>query len=419
MSVDIKPFLEYLKKEKHIEKEVACELITEAIKSSVEKSILAGQEIDVVADPQKGKLEAFVVLHVTDAISNPNREIHIQNAQKIDSSAVVGGIVRKPIEVAELGRIAAKTTQQLLNQRFRKIEKDQVFEQYKDKVGDIVTGTVRRTERGNVVIELGTAEAVLTHKEKSHGEEFRTGDRIRCLLLDIREDPQRGREFVLSRAHPNFVRRLLELEVAEIADKTVTIEAMARDAGYRTKIAVNSRDPKVDPVGACVGARGARVRNIVKELGGEKIDIIRWHPEPLKLLEEAIKPAKPRNVRVNERERSIAFEVEEDDMRIAIGSKGRNARLTSKLMGWGLNISKAIHSEQSFEAKAGEIAVRLAEQLGVAPEIIAKFVELGISGLDAFEGTTVENFTESGIPAGEAELVLAAVAKVRLSQSQS
>jgi N utilization substance protein A len=413
MSVDIKPYLQYLEKEKHIPKKEACELIAEAIKSSVEKSVLSGQEIDVIADPEKGKLEAYVVMVVADAISDSNREIHLVNAKAIDPNAVVGSIIRKPINVSDLGRIAAKTTQQLLNQRFRKIEKDQVFQEYKNKVGDIVTGTVRRTERGNVVIELGTAEAVLTHKEKSHGEEFRTGDRIRCLLLEIRDDPQRGREFVLSRAHPNFVRRLLELEVAEIADKTVTIAAMARDPGYRTKVAVDSRDPKVDPVGACVGARGARVRNIVKELGGEKIDIIRWHPEPLKLLEEAIRPAKPRNVRVNERDRSIAFEVEEDDMRIAIGSKGRNARLTSKLMGWNLNIAKAIHSEQSFEAKAGEIAVRLSEQLGVAPEIIAKFVGLGISGLDAFEGATVENFTESGIPVEEVELVLSAVAKAR------
>jgi N utilization substance protein A len=374
---------------------------------------MSGQNVDISADPVSGKLEAYVIYKVTDAVSDPLQEMNPISAVAFRSDAKVGEEIRKPINVADLGRIAAKTTQQLLNQRFRKIEKDQVFQEYKDKVGDIVTGIVRRTERGNVIIELGTAEAVLTHKERCHGDEFRTGDRIRCLLLEIRDDPQRGREFVLSRANPQFVRRLLELEVAEIADKTVTIAAMARDPGYRTKIAVDSRDPKVDPVGACVGARGARVRNIVKELGGEKIDIIRYHPEPLKLLEEAIRPARPRNVRIDERTRSIFFEVDEDDMRIAIGSKGRNARLTSKLMGWGLNISKSTHSEQSFEAKAGDVAVRLAEQLGVSPELIAKFVGLGISGPEAFEGTTVEDFKESGIPTEEVEAVLAAVAKTR------
>jgi N utilization substance protein A len=190
---------------------------------------------------------------------------------------------------------------------------------------------------------------------------------------------------------------------------------MARDPGYRTKIAVDSRDPKVDPVGACVGARGARVRNIVKELGGEKIDIIRYHAEPLKLLEEAIRPAKPRNVRIDERTRSIHFEVDEDDMRIAIGSKGRNARLTSKLMGWGLNIQKATHAAESFEAKAGDAAVRIAEQLGLPAELIAKFVGLGISSVEALEGATVEDFKESGIPTEEVEAVLAAYAKGRRS----
>ncbi|NBV54033.1 MAG: transcription termination/antitermination protein NusA, partial [Verrucomicrobia bacterium] len=201
MSVDIKPFLQYLEKEKNIKKEEACALIVEAIKSSVEKSVMAGQNVEINADPVSGKLDAFVVLRVTDSVSDPLQEINPVAASLIEADVKVGQEVRKPINVADLGRIAAKTTQQLLNQRFRKIEKDQVFLEYKDKVGDIVTGTVRRTERGNVVIELGTAEAVLTHKERCHGDEFRTGDRIRCLLLEIREDPQRGREFVLSRAN--------------------------------------------------------------------------------------------------------------------------------------------------------------------------------------------------------------------------
>lgn len=413
MSVDIKPYLQYLEKEKNIPKEDACALIVEAIKSSVEKSVMSGQNVEVTADPISGKLDAYVLLRVTDAVSDPLQEINPVAALLLDEDALIGKVVRKPINVADLGRIAAKTTQQLLNQRFRKIEKDQVFQEYKDKIGDIVTGTVRRTERGNVVIELGTAEAVLTRAERCAGEEFRTGDRIRCLLKDIREDPQRGREFVLSRSDSKFVQRLLHLEVAEIADGTVKIAAMARDPGYRTKIAVDSSDPKVDPVGACVGARGARVRNIVKELGGEKIDIIRYHAEPLKLLEEAIRPAKPRNVRIDERSRSIHFEVDEDDMRIAIGSKGRNARLTSKLMGWGLNIQKATHAAESFEAKAGDAAVRIAEQLSLPAELIAKFVGLGISSVDALEGATIEDFAQSGIPAEEVEAVLAAYAKAR------
>ncbi len=415
MSVDIKPYLQYLEKEKHIPKSEACEFITEAIKASVEKSNLAGQKIEVVANPDTGKLDAYAVFMVTDAVSDPLREINPVMAITLDVYARVGDEVRRPIDVSELGRIAAKTTQQLLNQKFRKIEKDQVFKEYKDKVGDIVTGVVRRTERGNVIVELSSAEAVLTRAERCQGEEFRTGDRIRCLLKEIREDTQRGREFILSRADPNFVRRLLELEVAEIADKTVKIAAMARDPGYRTKIAVDSTDPKVDPVGACVGARGARVRNIVKELNGEKIDIIRWHAAPLQLLEEAIRPAKPRNVHIDERNKLIHFEVNEDDMRIAIGSKGRNARLTSKLMGWRLDITKSLHVAESVEAQLGDKALRLAAQLQLSPELVAKFIGLGIESVGAFEGVTAEDFAGTDLTPDEIKLVLDAVTKAKAS----
>ncbi|MEY2821892.1 MAG: transcription termination/antitermination protein NusA [Verrucomicrobiota bacterium] len=412
-SVDIKPFLQYLEKEKHIPRQEACDLIQEAIHSSVEKSIMAGHRVEVKADAAAGKLEAWLVYRVTDNVNDPKQQINTILAREIKADAAEGEEIRKPIAVAELGRIAAKTTQQLLNQKLRKIEKDQVFAEYKDKVGDIVTGTVRRTERGNVVIELGTAEAVLTQRERCHGDEFRTGDRIRCLLKEIKDDPQRGREFVLSRSDDNFVRRLLQLEVAEIADGTVEVRKLARDPGYRTKVAVHSKDPKVDPVGACVGARGARVRNIVKELGGEKIDIIRWHDEPLKLLEEAIRPARPRNVRVDESRRIIHFEVEDEDMRIAIGSKGRNARLTGKLMGWGLDISKASHVPESQEQQLGERAQRLSEQLGLPFELVAKFVALGISDLAAVTGATPTDFEGSGISEEDVDTFLAAVAKAK------
>ncbi|MGA0133104.1 MAG: transcription termination factor NusA [Opitutales bacterium] len=410
-SVDIKPFLQYLEKEKRISREEACEMIKEAIRSSVEKSIMAGHNVEVEADPASGKLEAFIQLRVTDSVSNEKTEINTVLAREIKEDAAVGEFIRKPIPVSDLGRIAAKTTQQLINQKLRKIEKDQVFAEYKDKVGDIVTGTVRRTERGNVVIELGSAEAVLTQRERCYGDEFRTGDRIRCLLKEIKDDPQRGREFVLSRSADDFVRRLLQLEVAEIADGTVEVRKLARDAGYRTKVAVHSKDPKVDPVGACVGARGARVRNIVKELGGEKIDIIRWHDEPLKLLEEAIRPARPRNVRVDESRHIIHFEVEDEDMRIAIGSKGRNARLTSKLMGWGLDISKASNAPESQEQQLGERATRMSEQLGLPFELVAKFVALGISDLGAVAGASLADFEGTDITPEEAESFLAAVAK--------
>jgi N utilization substance protein A len=412
MSQDIKPFLQYLEKEKRITRAEACALIVEAIKSSVEKSVMQGHEIEVNADPDSGKLEAFVLLQITDSVADEKREINPSEAMKYSTDARIGDIVRKPISVSELGRIAAKSTQQLINQKFRAIEKEHVYQEYKDKEGDIVTGTVRRVERGNIIVELSTAEAILPYRERSPGEEFRTGDRIRALLLKI-DLTQRGPEFILSRANPSFVRRLLELEVAEIADGTVSIAAMARDPGYRTKIAVDSRDSKVDPVGACVGARGTRVRNIVKELNNEKIDIIRWQAHPLRLLEEAIKPAKPRNVRVDERNRQIHFEVAEDDMRIAIGKGGRNARLTSKLMGWRLDIAKSIHVPDSVDDQLEQRARALAERLELDLSLVGRIVGMGVTDLSVLEGMEASDFTGAGFSPEEAAQVVAAAAKAR------
>jgi transcription termination/antitermination protein NusA len=412
MSQDIKPFLQYLEKEKHISRPDACALITEAIRSSVEKSVMQGHEVEVSADPDTGKLDAWVLFRVTDSVSDEKREVNPSEAAKYDPAARIGDTVRKPISVSELGRIAAKTTQQLINQRFRAIEKEHVYQEYKDKEGDIVTGTVRRVERGNVIVELSSAEAILPYRERSPGEDFRTGDRIRALLLKI-DITQRGPEFILSRANPAFVRRLLELEVAEIADGTVVIAAMARDPGYRTKIAVDSRDGKVDPVGACVGARGNRVRNLVKELNNEKVDIIRWQAEPLKLLEEAIKPAKPRNVHVDERNRQIHFEVAEDDMRIAIGKGGRNARLTSKLMGWRLDIAKLSQVADSPEAKLEAMAQELARQLGLAPETAGRLVGMGITSAEALRDVGEEDLAGAELAPEEVAQVLAAIEKLR------
>ena len=412
MSQDIKPFLQYLEKEKRITRAEACALIVEAIKSSVEKSVMQGHEIEVNADPDSGKLEAFVLLQITDSVADEKREINPSEAMKYSTDARIGDIVRKPISVSELGRIAAKSTQQLINQKFRAIEKEHVYQEYKDKEGDIVTGTVRRVERGNIIVELSTAEAILPYRERSPGEEFRTGDRIRALLLKI-DLTQRGPEFILSRANPSFVRRLLELEVAEIADGTVSIAAMARDPGYRTKIAVDSRDSKVDPVGACVGARGTRVRNIVKELNNEKIDIIRWQADPLRLLEEAIKPAKPRNVHVDERNRQIHFEVAEDDMLIAIGKGGRNARLTSKLMGWRLDIAKSIHVPDSVDDQLEQRARALAERLELDLSLVGRIVGMGVTDLSVLEGMEASDFTGAGFSPEEAAQVVAAAAKAR------
>ena len=241
------------------------------------------------------------------------------------------------------------------------------------------------------------------------GEDYAPGESIRCLLLKI-EQTNRGPDIILSRSNINFVRRLFELEVTEIADGTVSIEAMAREAGYRTKIAVNSSDPKVDPVGACVGARGARVKTIVRELGGEKIDIIRYHSDPIQLLEEALSPAVPKNIKVIEADRRIHFEVAEDDLSIAIGRRGFNAKLTSRLIGWKLDIGKEEKEAVGFDEKVAKALQGINMIPGIEPAIGERLVSIGLISPEAFEGVSVGDLVDAEFSEEEASDVLAKVA---------
>ena len=331
MSSEILSVLEYMEKEKGIGRDDMISAIITAIKNAAAKGVNAGQELKITIDQRNGKMEAWSLHKVVDSVSDPKTEIHLEKARQIQSDIELDDIFEKEMDPAYLGRIAAQTARQAIMQRLRQFEKERIYDDYKDQVGDIVSGIVRRRERGDLCIDLGKAEAIMPSRDQVPGEDYSAGERIRCFLLKI-EASNRGPELILSRATSKFVLRLFELEVTEIADGTVTIDAFAREPGYRTKIAVTSNDPKVDPVGACVGARGARVKTIVRELGGEKIDIVRYFEDPREMVIEALKPAILRDIRMNERDRRITVEVSEDDLAIAIGRKGQNARLTSKLV---------------------------------------------------------------------------------------
>ena len=383
MSHEILSVLEYMEKEKGISRPDMIEAISSAIASAAQKGVGVGQDIRVEINPKTGSLKAWTVLQVVDSVGDDDLEIHVEKARQVNADVQVGETIEKEIDPAYLGRIAAQTARQAIMQRIRQFEKDRIYDDYKDTVGDIVTGIVRRRERGDLVVDLGKAEAILPPRERVPGEDYAPGESIRCLLLKI-EQTNRGPDIILSRSNLNFVRRLFELEVTEIADGTVSIEAMAREPGYRTKIAVNSNDPKVDPVGACVGARGARVKTIVRELGGEKIDIIRYYQDPLQLLEEALKPAVPKNINVNEGDRRIHFEVAEDDLSIAIGRRGFNAKLTSRLLGWKLDIGKEEKEAVGFDEKVAKAVQGLNAISGLDPEVASRLVAIGFASPEVF-----------------------------------
>ena len=407
MSSEILAVLEYMEKEKGISREDMIETISSAIKTAALKGAETGPEIRVEISPKTGVLEAWTLLEVVDFVSDAATEIILDKARLYLDDPQIGDTVERQLEPAYLGRIAAKTAEQAIKQRLRQFEKEMIYDEFRDQVGNLVTGIVRRRERGDLIVEVGKAEAVLPHRERVPGEDYVPGERIRCLLLNI-DTASRGPELILSRSNIRFVYRLFEVEITEIADDTVVIAAMAREPGYRTKVCVRSNDVKVDPVGACVGARGARVKSIVRELGGEKVDIIRHHEDPNELLHEALKPAVPKNVRLDKEARRIYFEVAEDDMSIAIGRRGQNARLTSRLLGWRLDIEEEGKKEVGFDQRMAKAEESLSH-LGIEDDVATRLVGIGLISAEAFEGVTAADLSDAGFSEEEVSGILAKV----------
>jgi N utilization substance protein A len=301
-----------------------------------------------------------------------------------------------------MGRIAAQTAKQTMLQRLRMAEKENLYDEFKDRTGDVVNGVVRRFDKNDVIIDLGKFEGVMTSKERVSTEDYNTGDRMRFYVKAVEKDSSRGPEIVLSRAHPNFVRRLFEFEVSEIADRTVEIASIAREAGYRTKVAVNSADDKVDPVGACVGLRGARVKNIVRELNNEKVDIIRFKSDPAEFIREALRPIKVITIQVDKAKNEARLTVSEEDLSKAIGRRGQNARLTSRLVGMDLIIEKDEHAAEVFEGQMGSAVHALAEILAIDEETARTLTGAGLVDIRVFDDVSAEDIAE--IIGGDMEL---------------
>lgn len=408
-SSQILSVLEYMEKEKGISRKDMIETIREAIRTAALKSITAGHDVRVEINPKTGQLRAWAIFEIVDSVSDPSTQIHISKALLTDPNAEVGSVVEVEIDPALLGRIAAQTTRQAIMQKIKFFEREKLYDDFKNRVGDIVSGTVHRVDNGNVYIEVGNAEAIMPARECVRGEEYATGDRIRCLLLRLDTD-SRDAEIVVSRSHVNFVRRLLEIEVSEIADGGVVIRGIAREPGYRTKVCVDSTDKNIDPVGACVGTRGVRVKSIVHELNGEKIDVIRYYEDPARLLCEAIKPAVPKNVVVDEKERKISFEVSEGDLAVAIGKRGLNAKLTSRMMNWRLDISKE-EEKNDFDDRLDRAIAGWVRIPGINVEDAQRLVAAGITDVEAFESVEVADLEGMDFGAEEAERIVEVIGK--------
>jgi N utilization substance protein A len=370
--------LEYLERERGITRDTLLQAMQEAIIKAAGKGFGGfTRELRVEISPKTGKIRGIANVLVVDKVTNPQEEMLLARAQVIKPTIQVGDALEVEVEPAAFGRIAAGVARNAIMSSIRRVEKERIYEEFKDRAGDIVSGSVRRFVKSDVIIDLGKFEAVMPARERVVTEEYSVGDRLRAYVVAV-ENGKDGPQIVLSRSHPNFVRKLFQLEVSEIADGTVQLKGIAREAGIRTKVAVASVDSKVDPVGACVGMRGARVKNIVRELNNEKVDIIKWSDDPKEFIVEALKPAKIKNLEINETTKTVRVTVDEDQLSIAIGKKGQNARLTAKLTGWEVDIERDATKEQAFESQVSTATESFKTQLGLEEETAAKLVQGGI-----------------------------------------
>jgi len=395
MNADFLAVLEFWEREKGINRDVLVGAVQEALLSAAKKAVGPARELRVAIDQKSGDIKAFAKLIVSERVISKHDQISLFDARRIRAEAQVGEEVEVEVTPVGFGRIAAQYAKQALMQQIRRAEKDLIFAEFKDRVGDVISGTVRRFERSDVYVDLGKYEALLPNRERVPTEEYQIGERIRCYVKAVEQGPH-GPEIILSRADPRFVVKLFQLEVSEINDGTIEIKGIAREPGFRTKLAVWTRDEKVDPVGACVGLRGQRVKNIVRELNNEKVDIIRWDTNIKSFMTNALQPAKLKSFEVDEVTKRVKVIVSSDQLSLAIGKRGQNARLTAKLTGWQVDIEQEVVVTKGFEEKVAEAVGQLAAIPGISAEQADVLVHHGLARLEDL--LQVDESDLAGIP---------------------
>jgi len=373
--------LEQIEREKGVKKEDVLKMIEGAIASALRKHVGKNALIECVINPDTAGIKAYVVKKVVAKVEDLEAEVTLEEARRLKPDAEPGLELRLPIETSDFARIAAQTAKQVLVQKIREIERDNLYDEFKPKEGELVSGAVHRFLERSIIVDLGKTEGILPPREQIRRERYNIGDRVRAVILKV-DKAQRGPQVLLSRASPLFMRRLFEMEVPEVVEKVVEIVEIARDPGFRAKVIVRSHNPKVDAVGACVGIRGSRIRGIMNELAGERIDLIVHSEDQAALLGNALAPARYSSVRILDKEgRRADITVPDEQLSLAIGKEGQNIRLASKLTGWTLEVKS--ESQKTEEAKAlQETKVAdLTELKGVGPKVAEVLVKAGMSDI--------------------------------------
>ncbi len=354
MNKDLIAIFEYLEREKGIKREIVIEAIRESLLAAARKSIKGVGKVNVQIQPKSGDIEVVTQKKIVDKVQNPEEEISLEEARELEPNCELSQWLEIIITPQDFGRIAAQTARQIITQKLRGAERDVIYEEYRHRAGELISGTVKRFVKGKtLIVDLGKVEAILPERFYPKTEHYQIGEKVQALLLEVRDTDNGGAEVVLTRSHPQFVAELFKNEVPELADKTVSIEKIVRDAGYRTKLAVRSYDSKIDPVGTCVGVRGTRIKNVIRELNNEKIDVIPFSDDTIQLLQNAISPVEIRKLKVNE---AISIIVNDEDYPAVIGKKGMNARLISALIDRELEVQKLSEYQKNITLQMEELS---------------------------------------------------------------
>lgn len=356
MNKDLIAIFEYLEKEKGIKREIIIDAISESLRIAARKNVKGiGEKVNVEINPRTGEIEVFAQKEIVEKVEKPSDQISLEDARELEPECELGQWLEIAIPPQDFGRIAAQAARQIISQKLRGAERDVIYSEYRDRVGEIISGTVKRFIRGRtLVVDLGKVEAILPDRNYPKLEHYNIGEKVQALLWEVRDNEMGGAEVILTRSHPEFVTALFAQEVPELHDKTIAVEKIVRDPGYRTKMAVVSYDSKVDPVGTCVGVRGTRIKNIIRELNNEKIDVVPYAEDPTQLLENLIAPATPRKLK--EYDHKYSFVVADEEYPTVIGKKGMNARLIGQMLGKEIEVQKLSENQKLLAIQMLELS---------------------------------------------------------------